>query len=293
MAWLDETLDALSRQPVCGYVVGGNAFSEPTALAALALLAHDRASAATPALDWLANLQSAQGLLGLNQDEAWPHWPTSMAMLAWLAADGRSSYGIPIQRAVEGLLSIEGQPVPFTDAIGHDVTIVGWPWVETTHSWMEPTAWAVIALQAAGYGSHPRVSEGRGLLADRLLPEGGANYGNTFVLGQVLRPQIAPTGLTMLALQRSGKDDGRKRLSLDYLAQTIGPHEAAISLAWGLLGLAAHDRTPVAADAWLRAAAERTLTRGKEPIRLAALALAAPLEDSPLITLFADSGVLP
>lgn len=287
VAWLESILDSLTERAVCGYVVGGDSFSEPTALAALALVANGRTEAAGPALDWLADLQAADGALGLNHEEPWPHWPTSLAVLAWLAADDVSRYGAPVERAISWLRSVEGRPVPVSDAVSHDVTIVGWPWVETTHSWMEPTAWAVMAMQAAGDADHPRVREGKRLLVDRLLPSGGANYGNTFVLGQVLRPQVAPTGLTMLALKDSGSSDPRVAGSLDYLASSLGRDEAAISLAFGLLGLAAHDRTPASATDWLCAAAERTLADGKEPIRLAALALAAPLENSPLLTLTA------
>lgn len=285
MAWLEVVLDSLARQPVCGYVVGGDSFSEPTALAALALLANDRHDAASPALNWLATLQTTDGMLGLNHQEPWPHWPTSLALLAWIAADEQSKYTQQIQCAVDWLLSVEGQPVPASDAIGHDVTIVGWPWVETTHSWMEPTAWAVLALRAAGYPDHPRVREGERLLVNRLLPAGGTNYGNTYVLGQELRPQVAPTGVTMLALAGTDASDPRVPASLAYLENTLGPAEAAISLSWGVLGLAAFDRAPHSAQAWLQNAAERTLAGGREPIRLAALALAAPLKESPLVPL--------
>ncbi|MBX3411840.1 MAG: hypothetical protein KF708_03915 [Pirellulales bacterium] len=285
MAWLDTILDTLARRPVCGYVVGGEPFSEPTALAALALVAQERIASARPALDWLAELQTSEGMLGLNHDEPWPHWPTSLALLAWLAAGDDVRYGQSIRRAAAWLLTIEGQPVPESDAIGHDVTLVGWPWVETTHSWMEPTAWTVLALRAAGSADHPRVREGTRLLVDRLLPSGGANYGNTYVLHQELRPQVAPTGVTMMALAQLPAADARVNASLDYLTHTLGPHEAAISLAWGLLGLAAFRRVPEAAGTWLRMSAVRTLSGGREPIRLAALALAAPLQESPLIRL--------
>ena len=54
MAWLDEAIEHLTQQPVCGYQRDEAPMVEPTALAALALLAAGRNRYARPALDWLA-----------------------------------------------------------------------------------------------------------------------------------------------------------------------------------------------------------------------------------------------
>ena len=92
-----------------------------------------------------------------------------------------------------------------------------WPWVLGTHSWIEPTAFNVLALKAAGRGEHPRTREAVRLLVDRLLPTGGCNYGNTTVLGQQLRPHLAPTGLVLLSLAGEQINDSRIAKSLAYL----------------------------------------------------------------------------
>ena len=53
---------------------------------------------------------------------------------------------------------------------GHDATstcrLIGWPWAEDTFSWVEPTAWACLALRAAGPG-RPPARAGRAAAAAR------------------------------------------------------------------------------------------------------------------------------
>ena len=49
------------------------------------------------------------------------------------------------------------------EQLGHDSTLIGWPWVEGTHSWIEPTAWAVLALKSVGTESAPTHARGDSL----------------------------------------------------------------------------------------------------------------------------------
>ena len=70
MTWLDEALESLATRPVCGYRCEAAPTVEPTALAALALLAAGRGGQAAPALDWLAGVQSADGSLGIDAQHA-------------------------------------------------------------------------------------------------------------------------------------------------------------------------------------------------------------------------------
>jgi hypothetical protein len=140
----------------------------------------------------------------------------------------------------------------------------------------------VLAIKSVGRGDHPRAREAVRLLIDRLLPEGGCNYGNTVVMDQVLRPHLEPTGLAMLALAGEADTTGRIAKSLDYLARELSLRTAAASLAYGLMGLAAHDRLPVNAGSWLEAAYRRTAAHEAAPYRLALVALAALGADSPL-----------
>ena len=135
------------------------------------------------------------------------------------------------------------------------------------------------------HASHPRAREAIRLLVDRLLPDGGCNYGNTSVLGQFLRPHIEPTGLVLTALAGEPDQTGRIQRSLEFVASNVGPDTTAASLAYALIGLAAHDRWPKQADAWLADAATRTERWPGGLARRALLTLAASGTACPWITL--------
>jgi hypothetical protein len=211
-------------------------------------------------------------------------------VLAWAATeqklDGKLRHP-RMEKAIQWLLAAGGETFPRTAELGHDTSIVGWPWVLGTHSWLEPTAWAVLALTAAGHEDHPRAQDGLRLLLDRLLPTGGCNYGNTYVLGQKLRPHLEPTGLAMLALSGRRDRSGRIEASLAYLSRNLSVDTPAISLSYALLGLAAHDQLPRGADQWLEAGFRRTANQPDAPLKLALLLLAVLGAESPLVRLMA------
>ena len=289
MASIDDILNDLAAEPSWAYRADGPVAAEPTALAALALCGHGRISDAWRACQRLASLAAADGSVGVTDGEATPCWPTSLAVVAWGAASRHADSALPTpwrdaaQRGVEWLLSVGGDVQPRNADLGHDTTLRGWPWVQGTHSWVEPTALAVLALKSAGLGEHPRVREAVALLADRLLPEGGCNYGNTTVLGQTLRPHVTPSGLALAALKGERDDSGRIERTIAYLERTLNRQTTTLSLAYGLMGLAAHDRTPAAANAWLETAAERG-GRERAPFKRALVALAALKADCPLLS---------
>jgi hypothetical protein len=321
MAWLETVLARLSDAPEWGYVAAGPTAAEPAALSALALTAHGRHAAARAPLDWLRRQQAADGSVGALGGDPDPAWPTAWSVLAWQAAAGlpssdrsrndspgnttrgrsqetavpRSKSNVPgnathrdghraaAQRGVDWLLEARGKPLEKTLDLGHNCALIGWPWVLGTHSWMEPTAMAVLALKATARRSHARTLEAVRLLIDRLLPDGGCNYGNTEVLGQMLRPHVQPTGLCLWALAGEPDADGRIARARDYLAREIVSQEATASLSYGLLGLAAHGVRPPQAERLLASAAERTLRRTPVAYRLALLALAAPHAGSPFL----------
>ncbi|MBI3837345.1 MAG: hypothetical protein HY288_05355 [Planctomycetia bacterium] len=287
MNWLDDVVTRLAAADSWGYHGESPSATEPTALSALALLAHRRDQAAARPIAWLLSQQAADGSLGIDAAQSTPGWPTSLAVLAWQAAHGTSlassKYSTAIQRAVTWILQIQGSHVEQTDVMGHDSTIRGWPWVEGTHSWVEPTAMHLLALKHTGHSDHIRARDAVRLLQNRLLESGGCNYGNTVVFGQQLRPHVQPTGLALLAL--AGEDDvtGHVQKSVDYLERELPRQAATESLCYGLLGLAAQRALPAAADAWLGAASRRILSRGPSSYKLALLALAASGAACPLI----------
>lgn len=286
MDWLGNALDRLADQSVWGYRIGGQEATEPTAWTALALSAHGLPREAQAACRRLAALQAADGSLGIAPSQNEPCWPTGLAVLAWCAAsldsaDPVNEYRENVTRAVGYILALRGETLPPSESFGHDTSLAGWPWVAGTHSWVEPTAISVLALKVAGQGGHERAREGVRLLADRLLPSGGCNYGNTVVLGQRLRPHLHPSGLALMALAGESDPAGRAARTLDYVEAALSPTTAA-SLASGLMGLAAHARWPARAAAWLESAAGRPGVM-ESPYRLALLAAAALGERSHVI----------
>jgi hypothetical protein len=257
--WLDATLARLTEQPVLGYLPGATAAAEPTALAALALAAGDQRQAAQVAAAWLAEQQSASGAVGVRASEPQPGWPTSLAVVAWVVVD-RVRWQTPIQKGVAWLLAHRGKSIPRSVHFGHNSELVGWAYAENTHSWVEPTALAVLALAAAGRRDEPALGEAVTLFLDRQLPDGGWNYGNTYVLGQLIRPHLQPTGLALLALAAVQVRGAAVARSVDWLTAQLGPRTPAQSLAWSLLGLRAQGRLPGETDLWLAAAAEAHLS---------------------------------
>ncbi|HEX3726751.1 MAG TPA: hypothetical protein VHV08_10935 [Pirellulales bacterium] len=286
MDYLEEVVSRLAAAETFGYHAGWEQATEPVALAAMALVTHHRETAALPLLAWLMDRQRIDGSVGVDGEQPHPAWPTAWATLAWHFASASSiadsRFAAAAKRACAWLLSVQGMMIDQADTLGHDPTIKGWPWVEGTHAWLEPTAMSLLALRHTGYDHHERSHAAVNLLFDRLLPDGGCNYGNTFVLGQQLRPHLEPTGLCLLALAGQADVRGRVAKSIAFLEQELGSETTTISLAYGLLGLAAQGHWPAGADQWLASASRRTLARDPAPYKLALVALAALGESCPL-----------
>lgn len=276
-ALVERLLGAVNDAGAWGYRAGSSGSAEPTALAALALSATGRAPQRTAgALTWLAGLQRDDGAVPVSADVRRPSWPTALALLAWLRCTPAVAehYAAHIDKALNWILDARGRRVAPDPAIhDHDSALVGWSWVAKTHSWIEPTAYALLALRAAGRADHPRVREGVELILDRALPAGGWNYGNRRVLENVLRPFPATTGVALAAL--AGEPcEGCIQTALDYLTAELRRVRAPLSLAWGLIGLRAWHAQPPEAETWLEACAGRLTGQPPHPHYDALLLLA-------------------
>lgn len=279
--WAYEAQRELVRlfRPRAGwpYRDSGEPAVEPTALAALALLAagNNRAPAlARESARWLARIQRPDGAVGPNESLSAPAWPTSYALLLWRATAGEAASA---DRAANWLLKARGETFVKPDAspLGHDTTIPGWPWVDGTHSWLEPTALAILALRRAGRGDHERVRRGLELIRDRAIPEGGWNFGNNVVFGASLRPKPGPTALALLALAGEDRPTPIVERSLDYLAEQTAYVRSPQSLGLGILALAAWEWAPDGRDKQLIEAYRRLEGRGERSCSLAYLLLAS------------------
>lgn len=272
-----ECLQLLRQQTHWGYHASGPTASEPAALACLALMAHSEHATALGQARWLAEIQTRTGSVGVTAEHAAPAWPTSLACLAWLAAEPVAEPGEfrrPVRLATEWILAAKGRTAPRNPQIGHDPTILGWSWAADTHAWMEPTCMALLALNAVGHGNHARAREGARLICDRLLEKGGCNFGSTVILGQATLPQVQSTGLAMLTLADQSVSDLRLDRSLDYLARALEARTATASLCYGLLGLTAHGRRPPGAQQLLNSAYRRERQGTAGCYKLALLLLA-------------------
>ena len=285
-AWINDLHHELLRLrqpgPGWGNRPGGSGYVEPTALAALALAASESQDDATQsrkavaeATDWLCRLQQPDGGLGISPDLPRPRWTTPLVILLWSVTErGRESR----HKAVEWLLTQRGTTWEPTgeSPYGHDTRIAGWAWVDETHSWLEPTAMAVLALRRVGSADHVRTCDGQRLIRDRAIRSGGWNYGNSAVFGADLRPQPAPTGMALLAL--AGVEDFDSPLvqhGCEYLEAILPTTRAPQSLCFGTLALTAWDRRPRDADDWLMAAHAGAVRRSNSIAQLAYLLLAA------------------
>lgn len=191
--------------------------------------------------------QLQDGRLCVNKTHPASYWPTPLAILAW--QDSQSCREAQ-QRSVRFLLDTTGFHFPReSDApSAHNSLLKGWPWVDETHSWVEPTALCMMALRRVGHGHHERVREAVRMLLDRQLPHGGWNYGNTLVFGKELHPMPESTGAALAGLAGMVERDTALP-SLKYLQAEVTRMQTPISLGWSLLGLAAWGLSPPNAKA--------------------------------------------
>src|SRR5262249_21748625 len=232
-----------------GYTFGQIPHPEPTCLGILAL---------NQMPERFANvLQSAQATLHMqacpdgayrrsgDRDEVL--WPT--ALVLFLQASTNQAPSV-IEKTAKRILAVKGQyPDDKQAAEVHDINIKidGWPWANGNFSWVEPTAWACLALRKTRLGDHPRVRQGQALLLDRAFDDGGINYGNRTVLGRRTDPIPGPTALMLLALQGRSIEP-RVSAALDYLTSRALQGDDLQHLCWARLALDCYREQSAAAD---------------------------------------------
>ncbi len=279
--WVNPLCDRLC---VAAHPDGGWGYSpraapcaEATALACLALSAREiEADVVHKGLALLGRLQRPDGSVSVALNIESPCWPTGLAALAWSYSDCNNTlrYRPQIEKAVDWLLHSTGRPITQNPTVyGHDTTLRGWSWVENTHAWVEPTAYAILALCGGGKSDHPRVREGIAMILDRAIPSGGWNYGNPRVYKNTLRPFPGPTGIALTALTGQPSDP-QIEAGISYLTRELRRVRAPMSLGWGLIGLTAWGRRPDDASVWLEECARRALSSAPNAMHDALLLLA-------------------
>ncbi len=220
-----------------GYAPDQPAHPEPTCLALLALSRRPERFAAVieAGRNWLRQCTAGGGTYRLGRGRPEAIWPTALVLFTQATlGDADDS----LQQTAAALLSYKGRQPDTRDEDISDIDdrLIGWPWAEGNFSWVEPTAWACLALLRVGQGGHPRVEEGLKLLRDRILEQGGVNYGNRRIFGTFLEPIPTPTALMLLALQGRGEEPGLTG-SIEYLRRVAESSDDLEHLCWARLTL--------------------------------------------------------
>jgi uncharacterized protein (DUF362 family) len=221
-----------------GYAPGQAAGLEPTCLALLAL-AQCPSEANRDVIELgrhlLARCRQPDDSYRAANGREEALWPTALVLFVQV------ELGYPaeeVQRTAARLLGTRGRAVDDPKAAevqDIDLRRIGWPWAEGNFSWVEPTAWACLALRKAGLGKHPRVQEGMELLLDRAFDTGGINYGNRRIFDRMTDPIPGPTALMLLALQ--GQEHPRITSAATYLHQEVLDRDDLEDLCWAKLAL--------------------------------------------------------
>ena len=219
-----------------GFRVGGQAFTEATALGLLDMAGEG--SSRDAAVRWLLAGQHRDGGWGVSHADGESGWTTAWAVWA-LAASGVTD---GVSRGAAWLLGHRSVPVRIPPSISRlDGTLVGWSWTPSTFGWIEPTALALLAIRASGAADGGALAAGRAMLLDRACTGGGWNYGNTTMVANEVAATIPETSLVLMALFAGDPklSDPRIPAGLDYLRRGIDPLPGALSLAWSVLALSA------------------------------------------------------
>jgi uncharacterized protein (DUF362 family) len=249
MSDLNFHLETLASQAQAeggwGYTLGMPPQLEPTCLAILALSVRaDRfADVIEKGMKFLDSCSAADGSYRPARGREEAVWQTAQVLFVQAALQRPTAV---IRRTAAALLALRGKLPERTDEAEEihdiDLKLTGWPWAENNFSWVEPTAWACLALRRAGHASHPRVEEGQRLLLDRAHDEGGINYGNRQILGKFTAPMPGPTALMLLALQ--GRDEPRVQSAVGYLRQQARTLDDLELLCWAKIALETHREPP-------------------------------------------------
>lgn len=236
IARVRQRLIASANTSGWGYYAAKSSRIEPTCWALLALVrtagGADTSALAQPHLAFLTQLQGASGLL-VETEPALANLTVNAVAAITMAALGSTAAGV-LAKLTTALTDVKGVRLQQIDP-RQDSTLQGWPWVQETFSWVEPTAWCLLALKRAVRrtptpAAASRQNEAERLLANRMCTGGGWNFGNATALGQDLRAYVPTTAIALLALQ-DRRDRPEVQQSLTWLRAERLSEPGTMSLA--------------------------------------------------------------
>jgi len=247
--------DSQNQDGGWGYQLRSESRTEATSWAVIALQNIPQSGRSDPwaeALDrgteWLLSAQLPDGSWPSHRSGNRGCWCTSLALLALKsrAADGKAA-----AKAREWLLGtwpaeggiwwrLRNRLRSDPGLVRQNLALRGWGWTPGTSSWVEPTSYALLALEGYPENSSRSLRErrrlGEAMLLDRMCPGGGWNNGNPRVYGVAGEPAVGPTVWALLALRRERSRPEVER-SLTWLSDWLsatpdrGQGPASIALA--------------------------------------------------------------
>lgn len=246
----DRLLATQNRDGGWGYYAGKRSRLEPTSQAIIAL----RSAGQTLDAAVLGHWPARDGLL-IDADAAAPNIAFHAQALLAVRAVNEPVIADPLRRA---LVAAKGRTYPQMAGLPQDNSLEGWSWRRGTISWVEPTAWSLLALKVWRDVAQPAVEErirvGEELLDDRMCQGGGWNYGNSMVFNHALPPHVTVTALGLLALADTPASHAAK-VSLGFLSSHRLAERSASALALSLMclreyGVPADDVEPALRSQW-------------------------------------------
>jgi hypothetical protein len=220
-----------------GYFPHKSSRIEPTAW-----IAFGSSPLAEAAREWLAGRSGSAGWLVDAPGLPLNYGFNALALLALL---GRSPIPPAAARLSERIIGVKGLAIAQSPALRQDNSLRAWSWVEGTFSWIEPTAYCLLALKRAralgvvrAGAIAGRVDDAEHMLADRACAGGGWNYGNAHVFDKDLRPHGPTTALALLALQ-DRRDLPCVQTGLQFLTAHADRERSGLALALTLICLRA------------------------------------------------------
>jgi hypothetical protein len=265
--------------------------TEATALALLALTSWSEASAARieRGLQWLIELQNSDGSWPIHRGLTHGSWATALATLALAGFDDHRAGAVKGARWLLGhrgrtlgwLASLAYRLIPEKMAVQLDPDLRAWSWTPDGFSWVEPTAYALVALKRlnadVGGSAGQHIREAERLLYDRMCSGGGWNHGNSNAYGVGIPPYPETTALVLIALQ-DREAEPANRASLQRLVTMLAEIESGLSLSWAVVCLSVRGQDV----AYLQRRLVRLYARSGflEETRVVALALLALSEQA-------------
>ncbi len=241
-------------------------------------------------LSFLAKHQLADGSWPFIASVANGSWTTGLVIFTLTALASHE------QRALRGatwLLEQRGWQLGWLASLWHrwapqkmpirlNPNLEGWSWTPGAFSFVEPTAYALLALKKLRprlqiQRLEDRIHQGELLIYDRMCHSGGWNCCGSGVLDKELYPYPDTTALALIALQDHHTADANKQ-SLHALHDMLAHVQSGLTLSWAILCFALYGQEVSQWQGHLTNAYEKTEFLGET--KTFALALLASSQDA-------------